>query len=105
MSRPEVETFNTAFNIATSWSRYLPRSINVVFYTWRINSQWNWTIKNFSWFYSPSYTSLAGLASDTRVDPFRAKIYSLFEGFILVFDPEFGIDLLAGTGFFGMGYG
>jgi hypothetical protein len=22
-----------------------------------------------------------------------------------VFDPEFGIDLLAGTGFFGMGYG
>jgi hypothetical protein len=25
--------------------------------------------------------------------------------FILVFDSEFGIDLLAGTGFFGMGYG
>jgi hypothetical protein len=24
---------------------------------------------------------------------------------ILVFDPEFGIDLLARTGFFGMGYG
>ena len=22
-----------------------------------------------------------------------------------MFDPEFGIDLLAGTGFFGMGYG